>query len=87
MKSSKEEKIKFYRKKRWVKTLIWRFISTAVTFIIAYLITGSFAAGGMIAFSESLVKMFIYYFHERFWDKYTKKKLKKIKAKYKILNK
>lgn len=84
---NKEEKIKFYRKKRWLKTIIWRFISTGVTFVIAYLITGSFAAGGMIALAEALIKMVIYYFHERFWDKYTKKKLNKIKEKYKALGK
>jgi len=79
MRSSKEEKIKFYKKKRWLKTLIWRFISAIVTFLISYVITGSFISGGMIAISESLLKTVIYYYHEKFWDKYTKKKLKKIK--------
>ena len=38
-------------------------------FLISYLITGSIAIAASIGSIEVLTKMFLYYFHERVWDR------------------
>jgi uncharacterized membrane protein len=50
-----------------VKTVSWRAIATIDTFIISYLVTGSFTWAGSIASFEVMTKIFIYYLHERAW--------------------
>ena len=50
------------------KTLLWRVIATTDTILISFLITGSFAKGLAIGFTEVLTKMLLYYFHERAWS-------------------
>ena len=50
------------------KTLSWRFVATATTFLIAYLMTGDFALGASIAAIEFWAKMVLYYLHERVWS-------------------
>ena len=50
-----------------VKTVSWRTVATLDTFIIGYLVTGSFAWAGTIASFEVITKMVIYYLHERAW--------------------
>ena len=49
------------------KTLSWRAVATVITGVIAYLYTGELAAGLAIGFSDTLIKLFAYYFHERAW--------------------
>jgi uncharacterized membrane protein len=52
-----------------VKTLTWRIVATTDTFIIAWLITGEWTWASAIAGVEVLTKMFLYYGHERVWNK------------------
>ena len=55
-----------------VKTITWRFLATVTTFSIALLIfkedpnviTKASAAAGI----ESVLKLLLYYFHERVWN-------------------
>tara|TARA_B100000965_G_C19466738_1_gene702223 strand:+ start:410 stop:904 length:495 start_codon:yes stop_codon:yes gene_type:complete len=56
------------RKRSLAKTFLWRGIATTDTILISYLITGSFAQGLAIGFTEVLTKMLLYYFHERAWS-------------------
>ncbi len=51
------------------KTLSWRTIATLDTVIISYLITGSLAVAASIGSIEVVTKIFLYYFHERAWNK------------------
>ena len=51
------------------KTLTWRIVATTDTFIIAWLITGEWSWAGAIAGMEVITKMFLYYAHERVWNK------------------
>ena len=51
------------------KTLTWRVLATTDTFIIAWLITGEWTWASAIAGVEVLTKMFLYYAHERVWNK------------------
>ena len=56
------------RKRSLAKTFLWRGIATTDTILISYLITGSFAKGLAIGFTEVLTKMLLYYLHERAWS-------------------
>jgi uncharacterized membrane protein len=51
------------------KTLTWRVLATADTFIISYFITGRLLFATSIASIEVITKMCLYYWHERMWDK------------------
>jgi len=58
--------------RRWIsayKTLTWRILATADTFIISYLITGRLLFATSIASVEIITKMCLYYWHERMWEK------------------
>ncbi|MBP50503.1 MAG: hypothetical protein CMA68_00245 [Euryarchaeota archaeon] len=58
------------RKRSLVKTLTWRVLATADTFVIAYLITGEFTVATSIAGLEVMTKMVLYYLHERGWSSF-----------------
>lgn len=49
------------------KMVSWRVTATIDTFIISYVVTGSFAWAGSIAGLEVMTKMGLYYLHERAW--------------------
>ena len=51
------------------KALSWRFLATIITFCIAWLITGRVAGALAIGLADALVKLGIYYAHERAWDR------------------
>ena len=51
------------------KTFTWRFTATLTTVIIAWFITGSVEAGLAIGGIEFFAKMFLYYVHERLWER------------------
>ena len=51
-----------------VKTLSWRVVATSDTFLISWIITGTWQLAGAIAGIEVLTKMFLYYGHERVWS-------------------
>ena len=48
-----------------MKTLSWRVIATAATFLISWVVTGSVLAGSVIASVEFWAKLLLYYLHER----------------------
>ena len=51
------------------KTITWRILATSDTFLISWFITGNWTWAGAIAGIEVITKMFLYYAHERVWDK------------------
>ncbi len=51
------------------KTCTWRVVASADTFLLSWLLTGSASIGASIASLEVLTKMFLYYIHERQWEK------------------
>tara|TARA_R110002051_G_scaffold18194_1_gene52581 strand:- start:2880 stop:3140 length:261 start_codon:yes stop_codon:yes gene_type:complete len=73
------------RKRHIAKTITWRVIASLTTFCLALFffkddpMAASKATG--VAVAESLIKMVLYYYHERFWYKsnfgLTSRKLKK----------
>ena len=57
-----------------LKAISWRFIASATTFTLAYLIFSNsecddvLEKSSMVAIAESIIKLVIYYFHERAWQ-------------------
>ena len=47
----------------------WLINESIDTFVIAWIITGSIELGGFIAGVEAVTKIFIYYAHERIWNR------------------
>lgn len=51
------------------KTCTWRVVASLDTFLLSWLITGNVKMGMGIASLEVITKMFLYYAHERQWEK------------------
>jgi uncharacterized membrane protein len=49
------------------KTLTFAAVHFIVAFTVAYLLTGSFLVGGLIALVEPMCNTVAYYFHEKVW--------------------
>ncbi len=64
-------------KRHIAKTISWRIIGTLDTFILSWIITGSWKTGLAIGGVEIITKMLLYFFHERLWYKFSKYGLKK----------
>lgn len=67
-----------------VKTISWRTIGTLDTVIISYFITGDLKMAASIGSIELFTKMFLYYFHERAWNKISFGKIKPTNNDYQI---
>ncbi|WP_149304690.1 DUF2061 domain-containing protein [Pareuzebyella sediminis] len=51
------------------KAVSWRVIGTLDTLLISYVLTGEVAIAASIASIDFVTKMFLYFFHERIWNK------------------
>lgn len=51
------------------KAVSWRIIGTLDTLVISYLLTGEVVIAASIASIDFVTKMFLYFFHERLWNK------------------
>ncbi|MUH35950.1 DUF2061 domain-containing protein [Zobellia amurskyensis] len=51
------------------KAVSWRVIGTLDTLIVSYLLTNEVAIAASIASIDFVTKMFLYFFHERLWNK------------------
>ena len=58
-----------YPKRTIIKTVTWRVIAVTVTVLAVYLFTGKIEESLIVGISANAVKMFLYYFHERIWNK------------------
>lgn len=52
-----------------IKAISWRVIGTLDTILISYLIVGNFKFAISIGGVELFTKMFLYFLHERLWNK------------------
>lgn len=50
-----------------IKTLTFAVMHFTIAFTVAYLLTGSFLVGGLVATVEPAINTVAYYFHEKFW--------------------
>lgn len=67
-----------------VKTISWRTLGTLDTIIISYFITGNLKMAASIGSIELVTKMFLYYFHERAWNKIPLGRVKQAENDYQI---
>ena len=51
------------------KAISWRVIGTLDTLLISYILTGEVAIAASIASIDFITKMFLYFFHERLWNR------------------
>jgi adenylylsulfate kinase len=51
------------------KTISFRIFATVATTVLVYVITGNLALAGFVGILDSMIKLIIYYLHERFWDR------------------
>ncbi len=51
-----------------IKALSWRFLATLITVIIALIVTGRFGFAAKIGLADTIIKLAVYYAHERIWD-------------------
>lgn len=61
--------MKISRKRSLAKTLTWRVIATATTFIFVLLYSKSWNLAFSAGLIDTLGKTMVYYFHERGWQR------------------
>ncbi len=57
------------RKRHIAKTITWRITATLTTGVVAWIITGDPTMGLTVGGVEFIIKLPIYYYHERIWYK------------------
>ena len=58
------------RKRHVAKAVTWRVVATLTTVVIAWVVTGDWRVGIEVGSWEVVLKMVLYYLHERFWYKF-----------------
>ena len=66
------------------KTISWTIISSSITFLVTWAITGSWQIGVTISVTERIIKLFVYYGHERWWHKRYKSQKQEAKDSEKV---
>ena len=51
------------------KTMTWRLLATVITFSVAWVVTGQVTFAVEIGVADTLIKLCVYYSHERFWNR------------------
>ena len=59
------------------KTLTFAAMHMTVAFTVVYIMTGSVAVGGAVAFVEPLCNTVAYFFHEKLWDRLKRRRGRK----------
>ncbi len=62
--------IKIVHKRHILKTVTWRIIATVATILIVWSFTGDVSLSLSAGLVEVIIKMILYYIHERVWYKY-----------------
>jgi uncharacterized membrane protein len=61
--------MKVTKARSFTKSLSYRIFGTLSSWAVVYVITGKGSLAALIAFWETVVKVVIYYYHERAWNK------------------
>jgi uncharacterized membrane protein len=54
------------------KSITWRIVASITTFVLAYLFFGDLAKASGLMAVEVVIKMLLYYLHERAWYNYVR---------------
>ena len=60
-----------------IKTITFAMLHFGVAFSVAYVLTGSIGISSAVALIEPMVNTVVFYFHEKEWNRYERKKSKK----------
>lgn len=55
------------RKRHIAKAFSWRILASIVTFLVGWLVTGDVEFGMTIGLLDVILKLVLYYIHERIW--------------------
>ena len=61
--------MKVTKQRSFTKSLSYRIFGTLTSWAVVYVITGKGSLATLVAFWETVVKVAVYYWHERIWDK------------------
>jgi uncharacterized membrane protein len=53
----------------WTKSLVWRLAGFVILGVITYIYTGEWTESLAISSAFNILRFFLYYLHERMWDK------------------
>lgn len=56
-------------KRSIVKSITFRILATIITLIVVWVFTKNIVISAGVTITENLIKMIVYYFHERAWVK------------------
>jgi uncharacterized membrane protein len=59
-------------KRHLAKTVTYRILSSTISFLIVWIISGDFKLGLSLSFAEVMIKPAQYFIHERVWYKWIK---------------
>ena len=59
------------KKRSFVKAISWRVVALIVLGTVSYSITGSWEETSLITIIYTVLQIFIYFVHERLWDRIT----------------
>ena len=57
------------KKRSWVKSIVWRVIGIVLLGVISYLITGNWKEMTSITVLFHGIRVIMYYYHERLWER------------------
>lgn len=66
-------------KRHIAKAITYRLLSSAITFVVAWLFTKQLSVGVTIVLFDVFVKLVIYYLHERVWYRFIRYGIKNIR--------
>jgi len=58
------------------KTASFAIVHMTVAFAVVWLLTGSWAIGGVVALIEPAINTMAYFFHEKFWERAGQRRLR-----------
>jgi uncharacterized membrane protein len=57
------------RKRSIAKSILWRIICIIVSVLVSFILTTRWDLAVVIGTSYNIITMFLYYFHERIWNR------------------
>jgi len=57
------------RKRSIAKSILWRIICIIVSVFVSFILTARWDVAVAIGTSYNIITMFLYYFHERIWNR------------------
>jgi uncharacterized membrane protein len=61
--------MKVTKARSFIKSLSYRIFGTITSWAVVYVITGKGSLATLIAIWETIIKVVVYYIHERVWNK------------------